>query len=93
MIKGKVDIFLINETKLDESLLSNQFAISSYKFIKRDRNKFEGGIAFYITDKLPSRTKKFENLTDVEILTIEIIRKSEIFVTEIYKPLNLSEYL
>ena len=27
LIKGKVDIFLINETKLVESFLSNQFAI------------------------------------------------------------------
>ena len=50
LIKGKVDIFLINETKLDESFTSNQFAMSGYKFIRRDRNKFWGGIAFYITD-------------------------------------------
>ena len=50
LIKGKVDIFLINETKLDESFPSNQFAMSGYKFIRRDRNKFWGGIAFYITD-------------------------------------------
>ena len=40
MIKGKADIFLINETRLDESFPSNQFAMSSYKFIRKDRNKF-----------------------------------------------------
>ena len=40
MIKGKVDIFLINETKLDESFPSNQFTMSGCKFI-RDRNKLK----------------------------------------------------
>ena len=58
MIKGKADIFLINETRLDESFLSNQFAMSSYKFIRKDRNKFGDGIAFYINDQLPSWTIK-----------------------------------
>ena len=91
-IKGKVDIFLINETKLDESFPSNQFAMSSYKFIRKERNKFGGGTAFYITDQLPSRTIKIENLSDIEILTIEItIRKNKILLAGIYKPLNLSE--
>ena len=45
-IQGKVDIFLINETKLDESFPSNQFAMSYYKFIKRDRNKLGGWNCF-----------------------------------------------
>ena len=50
LIKGKFDIFLINETKLDASFPSNQFAMSGYKFVRKDRNKFGGGIAFYIND-------------------------------------------
>ena len=92
MIKGKVNIFLINETKRHESFPSNQFAMSGYKFIKRDRNKFGGGIAFYITDQLPSLTLKIENRSDIEILTIEItIRKNKILVAGIYKPPNPSE--
>ena len=40
LVKGKVDIFLINETKLDEYFPRNQFAMSSYEFIRKDRNKF-----------------------------------------------------
>ena len=34
-VKGKVDISLINETKLEESFPSNQFAISGYEFIRK----------------------------------------------------------
>ena len=40
LIKGNFDIFLINETKLDASFPSNQFAMSGYKFVRKDRNKF-----------------------------------------------------
>ena len=46
--------------------------MSGYKFVRKDRNKFGGGIAFYINDQLPSRTTKIENPSGIEILTIEI---------------------
>ena len=64
--------------------------MSGYKFVRKDKNKFGGGIAFYITDRLPSRTIKIENLSGIEILAIEItIRKNKILFTRIYKPPNL----
>ena len=40
--------------------------------MRRYRNKFRGGIDFYITDQLRSRTIKIENPLDIEILTIKI---------------------
>ena len=76
LIKGNFDIFLINETKLDASFPSNQFAMSGYKFVRKDRNKFGGGIAFYTNDQLPSRTIKIENPSDI---------------AGIYKPSNVTE--
>ena len=92
MIKGKVDIFLINENKLHEFFPSNQFIISGYKFIRRDRNKFGGGIDFYITDQLSRQVIKIENPSDSELLTIEMTkRKNKILVGGIYKPPNLNE--
>ena len=66
--------------------------MSSSKFIRRDRNQFGGGITFYITDQLPSRTIKIENPPDIEILTIDItIHKNKFLVAGISKPPNLSE--
>ena len=83
LIKGNVDIFLINKTKLDESFPSNQFAMLGYKCVRKDRNKFGGRIAFYVNDKLPSRTRKIEYPSEIEILTIEItIRKNKILDEE-----------
>ena len=46
--------------------------MSSYKFIRTDRNKFGGGIAFYINDQLPNWTIKIENPSYIEILILEI---------------------
>ena len=92
LIKGKFDIFVINKTKLDASFPSNQFAMPGCKFVRKDRNRFGGGIAFHINDQLPSRTIKIENLSQIEILIIEItIHKNKILVAGIYKPPNLSE--
>ena len=66
--------------------------MSGHKFVRKDRNKFRSGFAFYVNDQLPSRTIKFENPSDIEIMTIEItISKNKILVAGIYKPPNLSE--
>ena len=66
--------------------------MSGYKFLRKDRNKFWGGIAFYINGQLPIRTIKIENPSGIEILTIEItICKNKILVAGVYKPPNLSE--
>ena len=66
--------------------------MSGYKFVRKDRNKFGGGIAFSINDQLPSRTIKIDNPSDIEILNIELtIHKNKILVAGIYKPPNLSE--
>ena len=64
--------------------------MSGYKFVRKDRNKFGCGSAFYSNDQLPSPTIKIENRSDIEILTIELtIRKNKILVAGIYKPSNL----
>ena len=36
--------------------------MSGYKFVRKDRNKFGGGIAFYINDPLPSGPEKLRIL-------------------------------
>ena len=82
------DIFLINETNLDESFSSKQFAINRSKFIRKDRKNFGGGITFYINDQWSSRIMKIENRADIKIQAIKItICKN----SKIYKPPNLGK--
>ena len=49
MINGNIDIFMISETKLDETFLAAQFSLQDfcnpYRF---DRNRNGGGIVLYI---------------------------------------------
>ena len=42
------DIFLISESKLNNTFPINQFAIGGYKVFRRDRNCFAGGLIPYI---------------------------------------------
>ena len=49
------DIFLISESKLDNKLPINQFAIGGYKVLRRDRNCFRGGLILYINGNIPCR--------------------------------------
>ena len=43
LIKVQIDIFLINETKLDVLFPSNQYAISASKYIIKTEKKMEEG--------------------------------------------------
>jgi hypothetical protein len=48
-----VDIFILSETKLDDSFNSNINLYNGYKVDRRDCNKFGGGILVYSRDDLP----------------------------------------
>ena len=39
LIKGKIDVGLISETKIDESFPNQQFKINGYNTIRRDRDR------------------------------------------------------
>ena len=48
IISPNLDIFLVSETKLDESFPNNQFSISGYRMFRQDRNCFGGGLSIYV---------------------------------------------
>ena len=53
-IKGSIDIFMISETKLDDSFPQGQFLIEGFHSPFRfDRNKIGGGILLYIREDIP----------------------------------------
>ena len=57
-IRNKItfDIFLISETKIDDSFPSAQFQIEGYKSFRKDRDAFGGGLLFYVNEKLNCRS-------------------------------------
>ena len=55
-IKGSIDIFMISETKLDNSFLQGQFLIEGFHSPFRfDRNKTGGGILLYVREDMPAK--------------------------------------
>ena len=56
IIKDKIDIFLISETKLDSSFRSGQFIIKGCSTLFRlDRNQNEEGLLLYVREDIPCK--------------------------------------
>ena len=52
-VKGFVDVFIISETKLDNSFPGGQFFIEGYNTpLRFDRNGNGGGILLYVRDDI-----------------------------------------
>ena len=44
----EVDVLTINETKIDNYVTDSEIEIPGYNVIRRDRNRFGGGVVVYI---------------------------------------------
>ena len=69
-----LDVFCIDETKLDESFPNSQFILENFQFppFRRDRNSKEGGKLVYVKQGIIA--KRLENLETKfsEIICIEL---------------------
>ena len=74
IIRGKIDIFVITETKTDSTFPLNQFAIQGYsKPYRFDRSRNGGGVFIYVREDIPSRELKIHNTAkDIKMTFIKI---------------------
>ena len=73
LIKSTFDIFLISETKTDDSFPNAQFKIEGYKSFRKSRDTFGGGLLFYVNEKLNRRSlESYLPNTIIEILPLEL---------------------
>ena len=73
LVKDKVDIIMIAETKIDDSFPQNQFIMEGYSTpFRLDRNAQGGGIMVFIRDDIPSKELKSQLPEDIEGIFIEI---------------------
>ena len=61
------DVLAISENKLDDNIDSTEMGIKGYKVLRRDRNRYGGGVLFFI--KEITCVKQHENL---EVLQCDI---------------------
>ena len=74
LIKGKVDILIVSETKIDDSFPSSQFSIEGFSTpFRLDRNHEGGGIIIYVREDIPCKEIKNHYLPkDIEGIFIEL---------------------
>ena len=93
LVANNLDVFLISETKIDDSFPEAQFAYNGYSLPhRRDRALGAGGLLLYVNEDIPSKKLKNHILPDdIEILCVEInLKKQKWIIMGIYKPPNMS---
>ena len=59
IIKNEIDIFMISETKIDNSFQISQFTMTGYSIpLRLDRTSHGGGILLFIREDIPCRIIK-----------------------------------
>ena len=89
LVKSKIDILLISETKLDESFPLANFLIPGFSPpFRRDRSGTGGGILLYIRNDIPSKElKAYPIPTDIECMFVEInLHKIRWLIVNVYIP-------
>ena len=90
MLKSKLDIFLVSETKIDHSFPNHQFSVDGYKTYRRDRNNVGG---FYMNENMTCRELTAQQIdSNFEIIFLEItLRTRKWLLIGLYKPPNQKE--
>ena len=87
--RGKVDILIVTETKLDSTFPTSQFVTDGYSEPYRfDRNRNGGGVLIYIREDIPSKLLADHKLIhDIEGIFVELnLRKKKWLLLGSYHP-------
>ena len=68
---SEIDVFAINESKIDNSVKDSEISIPGYNMIRKDRNRFGGGVVVYIRETYSFYERKNLNSDDLEMICIE----------------------
>ena len=64
----------INETKIDSSISNTDIQIEGYRVVRRDRNKWSGGVALFIHESISNYCTRSDLMdNNLESLSIQII--------------------
>ena len=81
------DIFLVSETKLDDSFPNSQFSLNGYKMFRPDRNGSGGGLCIYVKEIIAAKKLNLYLDIDNEAIFLEInIRSRKWLIVGLYKP-------
>ena len=79
MYGSKIDILLINETKLDSTIHDKDVYIPGFETVRKDRRvngRKGGGVCIYLRTNLNYRIRDDLNNDDLECLIVEISKRT-----------------
>ena len=93
MYDSKIDILLINETKLDSTVHDSDVYIPGFEIVRKDcraNGRKGGGVCIYLSTNLNYRIRDDLNNDDLECLIVDISkpRSSAFLVGTWYRPTN-----
>ena len=88
LVRDKVDILLISESKLNDTFPTSQFRINGFSPpFRKDRSEHGGGVLLYTRGDIPSRQLQVKSHGDIECIAVEvIIAKTKWFICGSYNP-------
>ena len=91
LIRGKIDILMVSETKIDESFHLGQFKINGFNVsFKLDHNSNGGGIMLFVREDIPAKLMTSET-PPIERLYVEVkLRKQKWLISCSY---NLKKFM
>lgn len=77
MLKRKIEVCLISETKISKLFPNQPFKVNGYKMIGRDRDSFGGGLIFCINEQIPVKGLSSESIPrDIELILLHFTVKN-----------------
>ena len=79
-VKGKVDVFMISETKIDDSFPTMEFHIEGYCVFRSERSEYGGGILVYVREDIPFKLISMKKMLNRIIFHRAKFKKKEMAV-------------
>ena len=86
LVKSRIDVILVSETKLDKTFPNSQFRINGYSPLRLDRTDKGGGLLLYIRSDIPSKPLPLLGGKIECIISQVTISKKKWLVLGIYNP-------
>ena len=90
---GKTDIFLLPETKIDDSFPDSQSCAEGFKMYYKDKTKNRGGLLLYINENLPGKiinSYKFKENSEIILFEFSVSNKNWLLLGN-YKPTSQND--
>ena len=85
---SQIDFLAINESKIDDFVSDNEIQISGYNFVRKDRNRFGGGVVVYIREQYSYLERNDLIAGCLEMICVEISEPygKSFIVSACYRP-------